>query len=122
MTFSSPFQEKRNVKNDRKEKIMLKINLIDEQLGLPGYFSLQKKQTTLFSPICFSNSRTRLSHEKNSFSCVQWEHLSCVSLPKSPKMKYTKSLDADLLFLLSFSLLPECRDGTVFAFYVIFRL
>ena len=32
-------EEKRNVKNDGKENIMLKVSLIDNQLGLPSYQS-----------------------------------------------------------------------------------
>ena len=46
-------------------------------------------------------------------------NISSVSLPKSPDAKYTKS-NADLLFPISFSFLPECQDGKVFAFYVLF--
>ena len=41
---SPSWEEKRNVKNDGKEKIMLKVSLINEQLGLPGYIFIRGKE------------------------------------------------------------------------------
>ena len=42
---------------------------------------------------------------KGIVSCIRWEHLSSVSLPKSPNAKYTKSnvdlLPSQLLFVTS---------------------